>query len=121
MELVNACMTPRDNITSYDYTKPLINDVLVGGGVLGKLKDIPKGLAFGVKVAKDKYDKKKKKVFAMSQEKRQEMREDAYKNFVKFLGFIFYLFYLPLKPWIWMMTETFKKFQRIYAGTIVPL
>ena len=37
MELVNACMTPRDNITSYDYTEPP-NDVL--GGVLGKLKDI---------------------------------------------------------------------------------
>lgn len=178
MELINACVTPRDEIKSYDYLKPLIRGLLddgiieedeledpelvqeieniieedeelvqanegglfednyesfqEGGGPKKGLGDALKG--FGDKVkdfkkkvkkaknyVKKRYRHKKKKVFAMPVSERSQMRQEAYKNFVKFIGFIFYLFYLPLKPWIWIMQQTFKKFQDVYAGTIVPL
>ena len=135
MDLVNACMTPRDEVKSYDYTKPIINNVLVGGGIKDAIKKAGKGMSgIGSVVSKaasaasskagnarEAYQKKKDIVFAIPVSERSQMRQESYRNFVKFIGFIFYLFYLPLKPWIWIMTETIKKFQKIYAGTIVPL
>jgi len=137
MDLVNACMTPRDEIKSYDYAKPIIrglltegftedDDLLQDGGAKKKglgdaMKDVNKKIKKARKYIKKRYKHKKKKIFAMPVSERSQMRQESYRNFVKFIGFIFYLFYLPLKPWIWIMTETIKKFQKIYAGTIVPL
>jgi hypothetical protein len=63
----------------------------------------------------------KNELFKQQLQERKKGRESSYKFFVEVLGWIFYILYLPIKPWIWIVTETSKKLQNLYSGMIVPL
>ena len=63
----------------------------------------------------------KNELFKQQLQERKKGRESTYKFFVEVLGWIFYILYLPLKPWIWIVTESSKKLQNLYSGMIVPL
>lgn len=101
MNFVQSITTPRDNIGSLDYLKPLITPPMKGGVTTAQLKA---------------YREKKDEDAA-----RIERQKKAYQIMVKILGFMLALLYLPLKPWIWMIKSSVKNFRKLHSGTIVPL
>ena len=133
MNFIQALSTTRDDIGFHDYLQPLIKELpMKGGDFSSKKKDIDTSrLQMDSSSKNDGTDKKKKdldqdqenktELFEEQLQERKEGRESSYKFFVEVLGWIFYILYLPLKPWIWIVTETSKKLQNLYSGMIVPL
>lgn len=133
MNFIQALSTNRDDIGFHDYLQPLIKELPMKGGFSSIRNGIDTSrLLMDIPGKNDGTDKKKKKDLDQDQEnktelfeeqlqERKEGRESSYKFFVEVLGWIFYILYLPLKPWIWIVTETSKKLQNLYSGMIVPL
>lgn len=131
MNFIQALSTNRDDIGFHDYLQPLIKELPMKGGFSSIRNDTSPWLINTIKPKNDGTDKKKKdldqdqenktELFEEQLQERKEGRESSYKFFVEVLGWIFYILYLPLKPWIWIVTETSKKLQNLYSGMIVPL
>ena len=118
MNFIQALSTNRDDIGFHDYLQPLIKELPMKGGSVSKPK--PEDEPAEEEPAEEEIENKTE-LFEEQLQERKEGRESSYKFFVEVLGWIFYILYLPLKPWIWIVTETSKKLQNLYSGMIVPL
>ena len=143
MNFIQALSTTRDDIGFHDYLQPLIKELHMKGGSNSKLEPTepiekptepiekpaepakeeptePKEEPNEEEPAEEEIENKNE-LFKQQLQERKKGRESSYKFFVEVLGWIFYILYLPLKPWIWIVTETSKKLQNLYSGMIVPL